>query len=99
MRRYKDVDWELPEDLKAVGQGSLPYVQLALLMDLRDELKRSNNLLHLLLNREDAIPNAHTVNVVDDRGESKTMAATPPPPAPAPTKKTLQRELNKRPRR
>ena len=43
MARRKDVDWFLPD----VGTGiSLDHAKLAVLMDLRDELKRLNGLLH-----------------------------------------------------
>lgn len=38
--RLKDMDWALPV------QASFDRAQLAVLMDLRDELKRLNNLLH-----------------------------------------------------
>ena len=40
MSRKKDVNWNLPEKAETWEQ-----VQVALLMDLRDELKRLNNLL------------------------------------------------------
>ena len=41
MARHKDADWDLPEK-----NYSWTPVTAALLMDLRDELKRLNRLLH-----------------------------------------------------
>ena len=45
--RHKDVDWHLPAAPEADGDGELDpaFVQCALLMDLRDELKETNRLL------------------------------------------------------
>lgn len=39
MARYKDSDWNLPDSL------SWGQVEVAVLMDIRDELKRLNSLL------------------------------------------------------
>ncbi len=41
MARHKDTNWNLPEVATA-----WEHVQVALLMDIRDELKRLNTLLH-----------------------------------------------------
>lgn len=41
MARHKDANWILPEKVFTTAT-----CQLAVLMDLRDELKRLNNLLH-----------------------------------------------------
>lgn len=40
MARKKDLDWDLPED------NSWESIHAAILMDIRDELKRLNSLLH-----------------------------------------------------
>lgn len=42
MARRKDVDWNLPEG----SEFYWSHVQIAVLMDIRDELKRLNSLLH-----------------------------------------------------
>lgn len=42
MARYRDVDWTLPAD----AIGTWERVNTAILMDIRDELKRLNSLLH-----------------------------------------------------
>lgn len=42
-RRKKDVAWWVADDN---GQTSLMQAQLAVLMDVRDELKKLNGLLH-----------------------------------------------------
>jgi hypothetical protein len=42
MSRNKDISWTLPES----NNMSYEAAQLAVLMDLRDELKRLNGLLH-----------------------------------------------------
>lgn len=42
MNRYKDADWPLPTP----RIGTWEQVQVAVLMDIRDELKRLNALLH-----------------------------------------------------
>jgi hypothetical protein len=39
--RHKDVDWRLPDKVQSWTQ-----VNAAILMDIRDELKRLNSLLH-----------------------------------------------------
>lgn len=41
MARKKDIEWNLPEPVTDWQQASV-----AVLMDIRDELKRMNNLLH-----------------------------------------------------
>lgn len=41
MARHKNVDWDLPEVI-----GTWERVNTAILLDIRDELKRLNNLLH-----------------------------------------------------
>jgi hypothetical protein len=41
--RFKDIEWNLADDQGRVGTWE--RVQVAVLMDLRDELKRLNNLL------------------------------------------------------
>lgn len=41
MVRHKDADWNLPEKLQAWDQ-----VQVAVLMDIRDELKKMNGILN-----------------------------------------------------
>lgn len=49
MARHKDFDWNLPDGtLQADGCRTYNYdiIQIALLMDLRDELKKLNVLLH-----------------------------------------------------
>ena len=42
--RFRDRDWNLADDKGRIGSWEL--VQVAVLMDLRDELKRLNNLLN-----------------------------------------------------
>lgn len=42
--RFKDVNWSLPSVNGQIREWS--FAQTALLMDLRDELKRLNSLLH-----------------------------------------------------
>jgi len=44
MARFKDVNWVLPESQNS--SVSLEAINLALLMDIRDELKALNRLLH-----------------------------------------------------
>jgi len=49
MARHKDIDWRLPEGVRNVdGSASHQWVsiQVALLMDIRDELKGINSVLH-----------------------------------------------------
>ena len=41
--RYKDSLWEIPTDLD--GKVKIQFVQTALLMDIRDELKTLNKIL------------------------------------------------------
>ena len=50
MARHKDANWILPELAPSEGQA-----QIAVLMDIRDELKRLNALLHC--ENFQAIPN------------------------------------------
>jgi hypothetical protein len=48
-RRHKDQEWSLPEGKPNASGGtthSLESIHAALLMDIRDELKRLNALLH-----------------------------------------------------
>jgi hypothetical protein len=49
MARYKDFDWNLPEGVKN-AKGGMEHgwqsIHSALLMDIRDELKRLNSLLY-----------------------------------------------------
>jgi hypothetical protein len=45
MARHKNLDWKLA-DLNSNGGLSEIHIQIALLMDLRDELQRLNSLLH-----------------------------------------------------
>lgn len=42
MARYKNIDWTLPNE----GIGTWERVQVAILMDIRDELQSLNSLLH-----------------------------------------------------
>lgn len=42
MARFKDANWTLPDAQSLSYEGS----QVAVLMDIRDELKRLNDLLH-----------------------------------------------------
>ena len=44
MARFKDKDWNLPVDQD--GNINAGHVEIAVLMDIRDELKRLNELLH-----------------------------------------------------
>jgi histidinol phosphatase-like enzyme len=49
MARHKDSNWNLPEGTPRPGnvtEHSWESIHAALLMDIRDELKRLNNLLH-----------------------------------------------------
>lgn len=49
MARHKDKEWNLPEahlDSRGVMVHSWESINAALLMDIRDELKRLNQLLH-----------------------------------------------------
>ena len=51
MARHKDEQWDLAEsqrDSDGVWRTSNEVVELSLLMDLRDELKRLNNILNVL---------------------------------------------------
>jgi hypothetical protein len=60
--RHKDADWELP----TTDEGrikSWDYVQIAVLMDIRDELQRLNSLLHC--HNFQQIP--HTLKRIDRR--------------------------------
>lgn len=41
VRRYKNIEWELPEE----GIGTWENVQVAVLMDIRDELQALNRIL------------------------------------------------------
>ena len=42
--RFKDIDWDLADDQGRVGTWE--RVEIAVLMDIRDELKKLNFLLH-----------------------------------------------------
>lgn len=44
-RRHKDADWKIRNN-EGSDSCSVEFAQLAVLMDLRDELKRLNTLLH-----------------------------------------------------
>ncbi len=49
MARHKDMNWNLPEGKPCESGGNAhkeSHIQISLLMDLRDELKRLNSLLH-----------------------------------------------------
>lgn len=46
--RHKDKNWMITDDRETRAVNSWPQVHAALLMDLRDELKRLNALLHCL---------------------------------------------------
>jgi hypothetical protein len=50
-QRHKDMNWVLPEmrDHQGVGGLSAEEIMVALLMDLRDELKEMNGLLRSVL--------------------------------------------------
>ena len=49
MARHKDMDWSLPEGTPNRDGGRTHQwnsIQVALLMDIRDELKQMNRILH-----------------------------------------------------
>lgn len=45
MARYKDGDWQLPSAPGTTKIASWDHVKIAVLMDIRDELKQLNRLL------------------------------------------------------
>ncbi len=45
MRKFKDVEWDLPVGSNG-NIATWAAVEIAVLMDIRDELKRLNSLLH-----------------------------------------------------
>ena len=61
MARFKNTDWNLPTDNGRIKTWE--QAQLAVLMDIRDELQRLNNLLYC----QNFIGMPHTLKRIDKR--------------------------------
>jgi hypothetical protein len=68
--RHKDISWRLPAERGHDGEMPPEQVQVALLMDLRDELKAANGYLKMLAERRSPDEQPRRAHRAKDRGES-----------------------------
>jgi hypothetical protein len=66
MARFKDTDWNVPTTAGG-GSESMVGAQLAVLMDIRDELKRLNSLMYCM----NTVQIPHTLKRIDRRLATK----------------------------
>ena len=63
MTRHKDADWNLPDSKQPGNTVSFDTINAALLLNIRDELKRLNDLLYCV----NFVGIPHTLKRIDKR--------------------------------